>query len=115
MSLVYRVRPTSSHLGRSIRPTAILKRKEIVPNIVTAGLETVAIRIPNNEIAQKIIENANVPIAAPSANISGKPSGTTFETVKSEFENGVVIYTNLSTKVAESPAGKLQPAEYRVG
>jgi hypothetical protein len=35
--------------------------------------------------------------------------------VKSEFENGVVIYTNLSTKAAESPAGKLQPAEYRVG
>lgn len=69
--------------------TIILKRKEIVPNIVTAGLETVAIRIPNNEIAQKIIENANVPIAAPSANISGKPSGTTFETVKSEFENRV--------------------------
>lgn len=69
--------------------TIILKRKEIVPDCVTAGLDTVAIRIPKNEIAQKIISEANLPIAAPSANISGKPSGTTFATVKEELEERV--------------------------
>jgi hypothetical protein len=35
--------------------------------------------------------------------------------VKSEFENGVVIYTNLSTKASDSPVGKLQPYEYKLG
>ncbi len=56
--------------------TLILNRKDNVPNAVTAGLDTVAVRMPSNEIAQKIIQAASVPIAAPSANISGKPSGT---------------------------------------
>lgn len=56
--------------------TLILKRNPIIPDIVTAGLDTVAVRIPQNIIAKGIITYAGVPIAAPSANISGKPSGT---------------------------------------
>ncbi len=56
--------------------TLILERTPIVPNVVTSNLDTVAVRMPSNEIARKIIEHAKVPIAAPSANISGKPSGT---------------------------------------
>jgi len=56
--------------------TLILNRTNIVPDVVTGGLDTVAVRMPSNEIAKKIIESAGVPIAAPSANISGKPSGT---------------------------------------
>ena len=67
--------------------TIILKRKDIIPDIVTAGLDTVAVRIPKNEIAKKIIQNTGLPIAAPSANVSGKPSGTTFNTVRSELED----------------------------
>ena len=54
--------------------TIIFDRKNCIPNNVTAGLDTVGIRMPNNEIARKLIEFANTPIAAPSANISGKPS-----------------------------------------
>ena len=69
--------------------TLILKRKDLVPDIVTAGLDTVAVRIPENEIAQEIIKNANVPVAAPSANVSGKPSGTNIEDIKKELENKV--------------------------
>ena len=66
--------------------TIILKAKNSIPNIVTAGLDTVGIRMPSNKIANKLIEYANLPIAAPSANASGKPSGTKIEDIKKEFE-----------------------------
>ena len=56
--------------------TIILKKKSVVPNDVTAGLYTVAIRFPAHETAQRLIAAAGVPIAAPSANLSGKPSPT---------------------------------------
>lgn len=69
--------------------TLILKRKPIIPDIVTAGLDTVAIRIPENIIAKGIITYSGVPIAAPSANISGKPSGTKIEDIRKELEGKV--------------------------
>lgn len=56
--------------------TIIFKKSSIVPDKITGGLSTVAIRMPNNNIALKIIEAAKVPIAAPSANTSGRPSPT---------------------------------------
>lgn len=56
--------------------TIILNRSKLVPDIITAGLDSVAIRMPNNPIALKLIEVANTPIAAPSANTSGSPSPT---------------------------------------
>lgn len=56
--------------------TVILPAREIVPRTVTGGLETVAARIPESKIARKLINLAGVPIAAPSANLSGKPSPT---------------------------------------
>lgn len=56
--------------------TLIFPKKEIVPNEVTAGGNTVAIRMPKNKIALKLIEATNIPIAAPSANLAGKPSPT---------------------------------------
>ena len=69
--------------------TIIFNKKPIVPKIITAGLETVAIRMPENIIAKKLIEYSETPIAAPSANISGKPSGTLLEDIKEEFEGKV--------------------------
>lgn len=65
--------------------TIILNRKKVVPNIVTANLETVGIRMPSNKIAQELISYAGVPIAAPSANISGKPSGTNIQDIFDEL------------------------------
>lgn len=56
--------------------TIILKKSGSIPDTVTAGMDTVAIRYPENETAQRLIRAAGVPIAAPSANISGKPSPT---------------------------------------
>ncbi|MCX8200132.1 MAG: L-threonylcarbamoyladenylate synthase [Candidatus Micrarchaeota archaeon] len=69
--------------------TLILPRKEIVPLEVTGGLGTVAVRMPKSRIALRLIRMAGVPIAAPSANISGKPSGTCFEHVYDDF-NGKI-------------------------
>ena len=65
--------------------TIILKKKPSVPDTVTAGLDTVAIRFPSNETAQRLIRAAGVPIAAPSANLSGKPSPTTAAHVKQDM------------------------------
>lgn len=56
--------------------TLILPRSSLVPDEVTAGLDTVAVRIPAHPIARRLIELAGVPVAAPSANRSGKPSPT---------------------------------------
>lgn len=69
--------------------TLILKKKEVIPTIVSAGLPTVGIRMPSNEIARKLIEAAGVPIAAPSANLSGKPSGTRLQDIQPEFDGKV--------------------------
>lgn len=69
--------------------TIILKKRENVPNIVTANSDTVGIRMPSNGIALKLIEYSGVPIAAPSANISGKPSGTEIKDIISDFKDKV--------------------------
>ena len=57
--------------------TMILQRKKIVPDVVTAGLETVGMRCPSHALCRKIIAAADVPVAAPSGNTSGRPSPTT--------------------------------------
>lgn len=57
--------------------TMVLKKDPSVPGVTTGGLDTVAIRMPMNETARRLIAAAGVPVAAPSANISGRPSPTT--------------------------------------
>lgn len=69
--------------------TIVLKKKDCVPDSLTAGFDTVGIRMPENEIALKLIEYAGVPIATPSANISGKPSGTNLKEIMKDFNNNV--------------------------
>ena len=59
--------------------TMVLPAKKIIPKCTTAGLPTVAVRCPDCEITRRIIRHADIPVAAPSANISGKPSTTTAE------------------------------------
>ena len=61
--------------------TMVLKRTEKIPASVSAGLDTVAVRMPSNEVARAIIEVSGLPLAAPSANISGRPSPTTAQHV----------------------------------
>ena len=61
--------------------TMILKKKSCIPDEVTGGLDTVAVRIPSDPIAHEFLAACGVPIAAPSANLSGKPSPTTADHV----------------------------------
>ncbi|MFA0783850.1 L-threonylcarbamoyladenylate synthase [Fervidibacter sacchari] len=61
--------------------TVVMRKKAIVPDAVTAGLPTVAVRVPNHPVALALIKAAGVPIAAPSANRFGRPSPTTAEHV----------------------------------
>lgn len=74
--------------------TIVLKKKDIVPNILTANNDTVGIRMPENEIALKLIEYAGVPIATPSANISGQPSGTNLENIMKDFYGKADYFIN---------------------
>lgn len=74
--------------------TIILKKSNLVPDIVTCGLDSVAIRMPKNKIALKLIENSECPIAAPSANLSGKPSPTTAQHVKDDLNQRIELIIN---------------------
>lgn len=67
--------------------TIILKKKNIVPNIVTANSDFVGVRMPSGTIAKQLVQLAGVPIAAPSANISGELSGTNLRDVINEFSD----------------------------
>lgn len=69
--------------------TMILPKKGIVPDEVTAGLDSVAIRCPSNEIAHRLIEVSGHPIAAPSANRSGIPSPTKAEHVRDDMDGRI--------------------------
>ncbi|MGL5152564.1 MAG: L-threonylcarbamoyladenylate synthase [Clostridium sp.] len=56
--------------------TIIMKKKSLIPNMTSANLDSIGLRMPSNKIALKLIELSKLPIAAPSANISGRPSPT---------------------------------------
>ena len=66
--------------------TIVLPAKDVVPKRTTGGLSTVAVRCPDNKVTREIIRLSGVPIAAPSANISGKPSTTTAEHVRHDHD-----------------------------
>lgn len=77
--LVSVVPPLAVKLLNAFSPgplTLVLPKSAIVPDLVTAGLATVAVRIPAHPVARRLIELAGVPVAAPSANRSGRPSPT---------------------------------------
>jgi len=69
--------------------TMVLPARDTVPKRTTGGLSTVAIRCPDSDITRQIIALAGVPVAAPSANISGKPSTTTAEHVRHDHDGKI--------------------------
>lgn len=74
--------------------TLVFESNGIFPKEVTGGLSTIAIRVPSHPIAKKVIASCGVPICAPSANISGRPSSTRFSHVKEDFEGRVSMLIN---------------------
>jgi L-threonylcarbamoyladenylate synthase len=86
------ITPSVRKLIRAFWPgplTIILRKRKIVPMRVTAGLQTVAVRMPANTIALKLIRTARLPLAAPSANASGKPSPTRAEHVLEDLDEKI--------------------------
>ena len=78
-ALVEAIPENALYLAKEYWPgplTIILRKSALIPTATSGGLETVAVRFPSNETARRVIDAAGVPLAAPSANISGKPSPT---------------------------------------
>ena len=71
--------------------TMVMKRSGKVSNFITAGLDTIGIRMPNHPIALELLKQADIPVAAPSANISGSPSPTEVEHVIKDLQGKVDI------------------------
>lgn len=90
--LVQEVPETAKKLMNIFWPgplTLVLKKKDIIPLNVSAGLPTVALRMPNHPIALELLRTANVPIVAPSANISGRPSPTDAQHVYEDLQGKI--------------------------
>lgn len=67
--------------------TLILKKKNVICDVASCNMETIGVRMPSNKIIHELIKQSNIPIAAPSANISGKPSGTKISDIKQELSD----------------------------
>lgn len=83
-NLVTEITPSAKALIDKYWPgplTVVLPRAQVIPDIITGGLDTVAVRMPDSVVARELIRMAGVPIAAPSANTSGRPSPTTAQMV----------------------------------
>ena len=113
---------TAYQLAKAYWPgpmTIILKRKDIVPNAVTAGLDTVGMRCPAHPLCREIIAASGVPVAAPSGNTSGRPSPTTAQHMLEDMDgkiNAIVDGGPCSVGVestiidlTETPARLLRP------
>ncbi len=87
--------PMADRLARAFWPgplTLVLPRDPKVPDAVTAGLDSVAVRVPAHPLAQAVLRAAGVPVAAPSANSSGRPSPTTAQHAESDLGDKVPLY-----------------------
>ncbi len=84
--------PMAKQIAEAFMPgpiTLVMKKSARIPDIVSAGLPTVGVRFPKHPVARELIERANTPIAAPSANLSGTVSATTFHDVRCQLEGRV--------------------------
>jgi L-threonylcarbamoyladenylate synthase len=92
--LVNEISPRDMRIIKKFWPgpvTLVLKKSKIVPKITTGGLSTIAVRMPRNKIALALIKRSGFPIAAPSANISGRPSPTNASHVKDDLDGKVKL------------------------
>ena len=90
--LVEKVDPRLYSLAEKYWPgplTVIMKKSPLIPDEVCAGLDTVAIRMPSHPVAREIIKKSGLPLAAPSANASGKPSPTKASHVAQDLEGKI--------------------------
>ena len=104
--------------------TLVMRKYDNIPSIVTAGLPTVAVRMPAHPVALSLIKTAGVPVAAPSANRSGRPSPTSAAHVAEDMEGRVPLILDGGScrvgiestvlDVSESPFTLLRPGDVTV-
>ena len=101
--LVQEVPPKAELLMKNFWPgplTLVFKRSIILPKVTVAGLDTVAIRMPKHKVALALIKQSGLPIAAPSANLAGKPSPTTAKHVYEDLNGRIdVILDGGATRI----------------
>ena len=91
-TLTEQVPPEADTLMKKFWPgplTLVFKRSKAVPDVTVAGLDTVAIRMPNHPVALALIKESRCPIAAPSANLAGKPSPTSAQHVFTDLNGRI--------------------------
>jgi len=119
-SVVRNISPAARRLMKRFWPgplTILFPKSERVPAIVTAGLSTVAVRMPNHKVALALIKSTGVPIAAPSANMSGRPSPTTAAHVRQDFLRLAIIDGGPTAHGLESTVVSVDghPCVFRLG
>ena len=90
--LVKEIPDTARKLAEHFWPgplTMVMPKSQLVPDVTSGGLDTVAVRMPSHSTARQIIERSGVPLAAPSANLSGSPSPTTAHRCVQDMEGRV--------------------------
>ena len=118
VAMVAEISPTAEKLFKKFCPgplTIILPKKNIVPDFVTGGLQTVGIRFPDNKISLELIKSAGCPIAASSANISGSPPPKTAQEVLENLSGKVEMIIDggeckfgVSSTVIDISSGELK-------
>jgi L-threonylcarbamoyladenylate synthase len=91
-TLTEKIPPKADKLMNNFWPgplTLVFKRSKAVPDVTVAGLDTVALRMPNHPVALALIKESRCPIAAPSANLAGKPSPTSAEHVFTDLNGRI--------------------------
>jgi L-threonylcarbamoyladenylate synthase len=91
-ALTKEVPPEAEELVKRFWPgplTLVLKKSPSVPSVTTCGLETIALRMPRHEVALALIRRSQTPVAAPSANLAGRPSPTRAEHVLQDLEGRI--------------------------
>jgi len=91
-SLASEVTPAAAKLIERFFPgplTVVLPRAPKVPDVATAGLDTIGVRMPRNEFARAFLAACGTPVAAPSANVSGRPSPTTWRAVLEDLDGRI--------------------------
>ena len=91
-SLVLRITPNAEKFIEAFFPaplTLVLPKSARVPQIATANLETIGVRMPDHDLALEFLRNCKTPVVAPSANLSGKPSPTTWQAVYEDLNSRI--------------------------
>jgi len=91
-SLAKKISPTARTFIEAFFPgplTIVLEKTKLIPLIATAGLETIGVRMPKNDVAQRFLNACENPLVAPSANLSGKPSPTNWEAVFEDLDGKI--------------------------